>query len=223
MNLPIYIYFLIPCILSGVTVYFQPNAPFYLKLFPVLLVLNIIVEVLSPWMVIRFGSSVELFNFYTAFELSCYIFILREIIVGPIARKIALHLIWIYPLFCIINIFFVQGLHSWHSLSYSIGNLLIVGYAIYYFFELFKRPKAINLIKEPAFWICSGLLFFYTCSFPFLGIVNIIAKAPAVILNNFGSIISVLNILLFSLFTIAFLCRVDFRNWKLRNRLVTGK
>jgi hypothetical protein len=211
MDLPLYIYFLIPCFLLGITVYFQHTAPLYLKLFPILLAINLTVEIGGQWVAFRFGSNVTLFNFYTAFELSFFLFMLREMIVNPRLKRVILILIWGYPLFCIINILFIQKPGNWHSISYGIGNILVVGFAIYYFFELFKRPKAINLLREPAFWICCGLLFFYSCSFPFLGLVNFMGNAPGVIIRNFSSIITLLNILLYVLFTIAFLCRLQFR------------
>jgi hypothetical protein len=210
MSLPLFIYFLIPCILAGITVYFQKNTPLYLKLFPVLLIIMLLVEIAGQWVVREFGSNVTLYNFYTAFELTFFLFLLREMMQGKMVKLIILILLLLYPLFCLINIIFVQGINKWHSNSYVIGNLLIVGLSMYYFFELFKRPKAMKLIAEPAFWICSGLLFFYSCSFPFLGLVNFLTYAPDVIKRNFSTILTLLNILQFILYTIAFLCRLKF-------------
>lgn len=208
MNLPLYLYFLIPCILAGVSVYFQKSSPLYLRLFPVLLTINLILEIVGQWVLKEFGTNVTLFNFYMAFELTAHLLLLREMVVGRTIKRIVFYLVLIYPVICIINIFFIQGLGNWHSISYGIGNILIVGLAIYYFFELFKRPNSINLMREPAFWICSALLFYYMCSFPFLSLANFIVNAPVVILNNFSFILNVLNILQYTLFTIAFLCRV---------------
>ena len=105
----------------------------------------------------------------------------------------------------------MQGLNDWQSYSYLIGNLLIVGLTVYYFFELFKRPTFINLMKEPAFWICSALLFYYMCSFPVLSLVNILEKAPPILRNNLSTLMTLLNIMQYILFSIAFLCRLDFK------------
>jgi hypothetical protein len=63
-------------------------------------------------------------------------------------------------------------------------------------------------VKEPAFWICSGLLFFYTCSFPLFGLWNHLHGLPRIILRNLAAVMQFLNVLLYSLFSIAFLCRI---------------
>lgn len=223
MSLPLYIYFLIPCIFIGISVYFQKATPLYLKLFPLLLILNLIVEIFGQWVVRKYGTNITMFNFYMAFLVTAHMYLLREIVVGKLIKKIVLHLLWIYPVICVVNILFIQGPEYWHSYSYGIGNLLIVGLAVYYFFELFKRPTSINLITEPAFWICSALLFYYACSFPFLSLVNLLTHAHPIILNNLSTILTLLNILQYILFTIAFLCRVKLPNRVSRNNGVVGQ
>ena len=173
-----------------------------------LLAINLVVEIAGQWVVNKYGSNLTMFIFYMAFLLTAHMFLLREMIVGRVAKRIVLYVLWIYPLICLVNMFFVQGMHRWQSYSYCIGNILIVGLSIYYFYELFKRPRAINLVREPAFWICSGLLFYYMVSFPFLSLMNFVTYAPRIITNNFSSILTVLNILQYILFAIAFLCRL---------------
>lgn len=211
MPIPFYIYFLIISILAGVTVYFRKNVPLYLSLLPVFLLITIVVEFIGFWMWNRFGSSTPLFNVYIIFNFSSYLFILREIISDRAFKKISLYAIVSYVAYTLINMFYIQGLNVWNSMSYTLGCLLIVSFCIYYFLELFRKPKSTRLTKEPAFWIVSGLLFFYCCSFPFLGLNNLLNDAPMVLMNNLRSILAVLNVLLYTLFSIAFLCRYNFR------------
>lgn len=207
MPTPIYIYFLIFSMLAGITLYFQRSVPLYLKLLPFFLLISIGVEYVGFWMYRRFGSSVPLYNFYIVFNFCFFLFVLREIISDRNFKKISLFAILTYGGLALLNIFYIQGLEVWNSMSYSLGCLLIVAFCIYYFLELFKKPKSTRLTSEPAFWIVSGLLFFYCCSFPFLGLNNLLHNAPQVLKNNLASILAVLNILLYLLFAIAFLCR----------------
>ncbi len=60
--------------------------------------------------------------------------------------------------YALLNIYFVQ-VNVFPPTTYSLGCLLIVGICIYYFYELFHLPSSVNLLREPAFWICTGLLF----------------------------------------------------------------
>jgi hypothetical protein len=211
MTLLPYLYFLMPCALIGISVYFQKGSPLYLKLLPVLLVINLIVEVIGQRIAKQYGTNIPLFNFYMVFVVTAHMFMLREMVVEKMAKKIVFVLLWLYPPICLVNIFFIQGLSNWQSYSYLIGNLIIVGLTVYYFFELFKRPQFINLMKEPAFWICSALLFYYMCSFPFLSLVNLLHDAPLIILNNLSTFLTLLNIMQYVLFSIAFLCRLNFK------------
>jgi hypothetical protein len=93
-------------------------------------------------------------------------------------------------------------------MTYALGCLLTIFCCVYYFWELFQRPSSVNLGRQPAFWICSGLLFYYTCTFPLYGAINMLKLFPRVILSNLLYILVLLNILLYLSFTIAFLCRL---------------
>lgn len=211
MNWPLYIYFLVPCIIIGISVYFQPSSPLYLRILPVLLIINLFVELSGRWVASKYDSNVPMYNFYMAFLVTAHMFLLREMVVGKLAKKIVYALLWLYPLICLVNIFFIQGIKNWQSYSYLIGNVIVVSLTVYYFFELFRRPTFINLIREPAFWICSALLFYYMGSFPFLGLANLLMSAPPIVRNNLSALLNLLIILQYILFSIAFLCRVKFR------------
>jgi hypothetical protein len=199
--------------IAGFTVYFQRQIPLYLKLFPIYLLVCATVELLAPWMRKNTGSNVPLYNFYMVFNFSFLLFVLREIIVEKLFKKVILFSIIVFVLFSLANIIYVQKPVIWNSMSYALGALLVVAYCIYYFFELFKKPISTKLTREPPFWIVCGLLFFYCCSFPLFGLNNFLADAPLVLLRNLGSILILLNILLYLLFAIAFLCRFNVKNF----------
>jgi hypothetical protein len=211
MELPIYFYVIIISAIAGITIFFQRPKPLYLRLFPFFLVITIVVELVANWMYRRYGSTIALINFYLVLNFCFFLFVLREIISDRIFKRVALIANISYGVLVLFNLFYYQKLNTWNSMSFSLGCLLIVAFCIYYFLELFRNPKSTRLTKEPAFWIVSGLLFFYCCSFPFLGLNNLLDNAPEVLKRNLNNILTVLNILMYSLFTIAFLCRLHFR------------
>lgn len=201
--------FIFISLIVSITLYFQRSVPFYLKPFPLFLFLSLVVEIIGTYLSAKDLPNVHLFSFFMVFEFEFYIYILRIIVQRVNAKRTISYLLWIYPLLALINSLFIQ-VNIFHSISWSIGCLLIVSICIYYFFELFQLPKATNLIRDPAFWICSGLLFFYCCSFPLFGLLNLLYTVPDILLRNMFAILQFLNVLLYTSFSIAFLCRIRF-------------
>jgi hypothetical protein len=212
MHISIYFTLLVVSFLASLSGYFQKNVQTYLRLFPIFLFVTIIVEIVSAWMSSRGKPATTLYNFFSCFEFLFYMYVLRVIIHRPRAKKIVFHIAWIYALLGVANVLFIQKFTSYNSLTYALGCLLIAIICIYYFFELFQLTSSVSLLRLPAFWICAGLLFFYCCSFPIFGLLNYLNHAPAIIKKNIGVIILLLNVFLYSSFTIAFLCRIRARN-----------
>lgn len=202
-----YFAMMIICALAGLAVYFQENIGLYLRLFPVFLLVTILVEIIASYLDAHGKSVVPLYSFFTASEFLFYMYVLKEVIHNKGVKKLIASCLWVYILMVILNALFIQKGTSFTSFPYAIGCLLIVAFCIYYFYELFQLPKAVNLVRQPAFWICSGLLFFYCTSFPIYALFNFLKKSAPTFLKNFGLIVQVLNVFLYSAFTIAFLCR----------------
>lgn len=214
LSFPLYIYFIAISFLVSLTVYLnRRQTPLYLLLFPPFLITTLTVEIIGARLSDRQQPNVWLYNFFTVFEF-CFYLLLVSFIIGNHKMKLVLrYTLLLYAMAASGNIIFIQRIGAFHTVTYSIGCLLIVAACVYYFFELFKIPQAIKLKNTPAFWICSGLLFFYCCGFPLYGLTNFLSSISALVIKNFYAIIIILNIFLYSLFTIAFLCRLKTRKY----------
>jgi len=200
-------YFIAACFLVSLTVYFrQTTSCFFLKLFPPFLLLTLLSELLGSYWESIGKNNLTLYNFFTVFEFCFYLWIISLIINDKKWKGFIRISIPVYTLVAVTNILFIQKMKTFHTMTYVIGCLLIVFFCIYYFFELFRFPQSEKLLKNPAFWICSGLLFFYCCSFPLYGLINSWKHISKFVLSNFGTILTILNFFLYSLFMIAFLC-----------------
>lgn len=214
-SIPIYIIFISISFIVSFNVYKQDNSAFYLKLFPPYLGLTLLIEIVGNYLVNRNIETYILYNIFGVVEFAFFLFILSKIIQNKVMRRIISITLILNALISLGNLLLFQT-DSYASISYSVGSLLVVIFCIYYFFELFRYPKFVNLVKEPSFWICSGLLFYFCCSFPLLGLTTFLESIPEVLLNHFFILLNVLNISLYSLFIIAFLCRIKTRNYILR-------
>jgi hypothetical protein len=208
MNFPALLIEII-CLLASITLFLQASIPRYLKSFPFFIAITIIVEITASSLKDSFTINL-MYCFFTAFEFVYYLLIIKYIIYNQIIKRIISWILIVYPVLVVIDVFYIQP-REFHSITYSLGCLLVVTASIYYFFEIFQSKYSVNLVKEPAFWICTALLFYYCCTFPLFGVWNLLKGLPGIILKNLNTILTILNYLLYSLFSIAFLCRVRVR------------
>ena len=194
--------------LAALTIFRGPRTPVYLKIFSVWLFLNLVMEIISNYQSYHEINNVFFVDLLTVLDFTFYIYLVREIIRSPQVKRIMLYCLILYPAIFLVNILLIQGSVVFHSMTYALGCLLIIFSCIFYLWEMFQRTYSVNLARQPEFWICSGLLFYYTCTFPFYGTTNLVMALPKVILRNLLFIFELLNILLYLSFTIAFLCRL---------------
>jgi hypothetical protein len=202
--LPIYFYWIALSFIVSLFVYSDKSRPF-LKLFPPFLFATLAAEFTGSYLIYIKEDNTYVYNFFSVIEFCFYVYLISLIIVNVKAKKIIRISGILYAVISLVNILFFQGMQNFHTVTYSLGCLVIVAVCIYYFLELFRLPKSVKLSRNPAFWICSGLLFFYCCGFPLYAFLNFWAKFRWMA-QSFTHIFDILNLFLYSLFTIAFLC-----------------
>src|SRR5580704_7577502 len=195
-------------LLSSFTLYFQPIQQIYLKLFPFFLFSIGILSAIIGYLFFKGKSNVFFYNIYTTLEFCFYFFVMSQIILNRKIKRIIYFFLYAYPIVEIVNIFFIQKTTTFTNVTYSIGCLLIVLSSIWYFFELFQLSYTINLLTDSNFWVCSGLMFYYVCNFPIFSLLNFLKTPSTIIVINVTIITNILDVLLYTSFTIAFLCRL---------------
>lgn len=203
--IPEYAYFIALSLLTSLFVHKKMGMT-YLRMFPPFLMLTLIIEIYSSYRGSIGKNNMPVYNFFSVLEFCFYLFVISLIIKNNKVKKVIRISAFIYSAIAIINILFIQGIRSFHTTTYSGGCLLVVTYCIYYFYELFRTPHTGKLEYNPAFWICTGLLFFYCCGFPLYAFIHYWIHSGGLVINSFEMITTILNIFLYCLFTIAFLC-----------------
>jgi hypothetical protein len=172
---------------------------------------TLFIEIYSTLLADNGQVTVPVYNISTTIEVVYYLWVFREILKKVLQKKILLLAMIGYPVISLIDLLFIQQPGNFHSVSYAIGCLLIILFSIIYFYDLFTNPKAIILHNEPAFWITTGLLLFYSVSFPLFVSTNLMKFFSSVLAKNVDYILIVLNVFLYLLFSIAFLCRIKIK------------
>jgi hypothetical protein len=199
----------------SLSLFLKRPVPLYLRFFPLyffcLVTMNTIISYTSS---LGIHNNI-LTNTWTIGEVCFYFFILREIITSAKMKKVMVYALLIYPLFALINIFFIQHNELFNSVNFTIGCILVVIFCIYYFVELFQKAEVQSLTRSPGFWIVSGILFNNVLVFPMFAMLSFFdavtkssSHASRLILDNVNSIFDIISILTYLLYSIGFLCRI---------------
>lgn len=203
------IYFVILGIsfLISSTVYWRKDAPAYFKFFPPFLLLTIIVEFAGRIMAQSNVPNIPLYAVFLPSEFVFYFLILSYIIQSARWKKLIRHSCWVYSIMILASIVWV-GINSFPTIIYSVGCILLISFCSRYFYETFEMPNSSNPLREPNFWIVCALFIFYGGSLPVWIATNLMYDFSDNTLHLLSTILLSLNYILYSSFTIAFLCNL---------------
>jgi len=92
------------------------------------------------------------------------------------------------------------------SLSYTVGNAVILILVLCYFYTLLLSAGILHFKSDIMFWISAGLLIFYLGTFPYYGLYNTMAKHYMGSFISYTWVMIFLNYAMYILFTIGFIC-----------------
>lgn len=132
-----------------------------LKWFIPYLFFLVVIELSAVYMVqVLKLHSTPLYNISIPIEYSFYAYLFYEHLQGPIIKKTAKLLVILIPTVCAANLLFGQGFKGFNSTNLLLSSTIVLLLCCAYFVDLFRRDEEISLLREPMFWITTGVLFF---------------------------------------------------------------
>lgn len=142
------------------------------------------------------------YNIYTFFEIICIGYFFYLVLEGRFIK----HLVAFFSLILIILNLYYTFENFWLSACNVFVYLLIGIYhivlAMVFFTQILMSNKA--FFNEPAFYIVTGLLFYYAGGFMLSGLIDILVEKNIYIARKVFTLKHLLNIIQYSLFAIAF-------------------
>jgi hypothetical protein len=208
-----YLVLIVISFLASLSVYIQKDNAIYFKVFPVFLLVTFLVEMIARQIGLTGGSNLWLYNIWSALEFGFYLYFFSAIYRNQSAKRTALYAMLGYLLVAFVNIFLIQGLKRFHTYTFMLGCVLVIAFGASYFFQLIRVPQAGKLSRNPAFWITAGLMIYYCCDLPVFGAMNYMTNLSRSTTNKLLVVYNFMNIILYSFFTVAFLCRMNLRKY----------
>jgi len=210
MNFPAY-YIVLSIAFIVSLVFYKKIKPAYFRLCCPYLLMNLVVETYGIISKSQGKSNYWIYNISTTIEFGFYFFIFYINLTNQNVRR---YIVWVSILFfpfCFINIFFIQGINHFHSITFLAGSFFLICLSVLYFQDqIIKENEFLkNPLKEKMFWIATGVLFFYSVGFFNLGLFEIIHVHNSLLKTVTDLLLNLLNIFLYCTFIIAFLIGND--------------
>lgn len=112
---------------------------------------------------------------FSILEFASITYFLSLIVNNNLARKLFLISIAPFSIYAITD--YVMGNKNvFNNHSHIVSSFLFILYIIYFFFEKMRRVTATPLYQTRVFWVCVGLLLYFTGSFFFILFINVPKK-----------------------------------------------
>jgi hypothetical protein len=146
-----------------------------------------------------------IYNLSTTIEFAFYYYVYYRTLNTPSYKKIiSVYAAFFFP-FAIFNMFLIQGMDHFHTHGYLTGSIFLIVLVLLYLREVFLTIELRNPLKEKIFWISTGVLFFYIGSFFQMGFFEYIFNSPSASIRYvFDALLNFLNVILYTMFIIAF-------------------
>ncbi|HCT23515.1 MAG TPA: hypothetical protein DIW54_09360 [Chitinophagaceae bacterium] len=150
------------------------------------------------------------YNIYNIFEVNIYLLILSNLLSGTFSRKAITIFIIVFNAIAITRLLFINDPNEFDSLAYAIGCFFVCCSCTFYYYELFTIQYAVNLIREPSFWLVTALFFYFVVGVPIYGVLFQMDDPSSIILADYMVIINSVNFISYFLINIALVCQIRY-------------
>jgi hypothetical protein len=115
--------------------------------------------------------------------------------------------LWLlFPLFCIVNILFLQGIDRHNTYSRPLEAIMFIALSVCYWWYAGNEESSDAWTSVPVNWILSGLLLYFSSSFFLFVFSNYLAGKYSLSVNELvWNIHATLVVIMYFLFTIGFI------------------
>lgn len=214
----VYYIYIIPLLISAISSVraFRLKWPLSYRWFSIFLFTTLLVEVFAIlwkdylylhkttyW---KFSiHNIWLYNIYFLPQYLFYLFFYYSVITLPTVKRIIRVISPLFILFCILNMIVIQGLYTPNNYTLIVCCLIMIWLTASYFFQLLMQKKLVSLRHEPLVWISCGAFLFHMGCLPFFIWFNTLVTASNAKAYSFLGIAVVLNSIMYSSYSIAFL------------------
>ena len=182
-----------------------------LKVFPYLLGISLFTEILAEVMAVYDLNYYLLYHFYVPIEYSMWGAYFYLTIDQKKIKQLILFSVFLFSGVCLFLSLKAVTIQKFPSVQLNIESILLVILAVVTIFTI-KVEQNRSIFVRPVFWVCSGVLIYYTGITSFMGMYNFILVANKELLNLLRIYLLIVpNCILYTCLSIAFLCTMKMK------------
>jgi hypothetical protein len=139
------------------------QTPAYVKLLFYFLVISALVNATCIIMARNNLPNLWMIHIQTILESFLLLWFFKYIIRNPAIRKVIKVLMIGFPLFCVFNLLFIQGIQSFPSYTRPFEALIFITLCMIYWGQ--QSDENISWAANPASWFVTGLLLYFSGAF----------------------------------------------------------
>jgi hypothetical protein len=185
----------------------QPKS--HWRYFPIFLIILGILDKCGLYIYRFLGDSIGIYYYYSLiiipYQIIYYLYILNKSMLTD--KKIHYIGLAVYFLSIIAEIAIFKDYKNPYflSLSYTIGNLVLLANILRYFYQLSSSDKILSFFREKMFWVSLGLLIFWLGALPFYGLFNLLNTDYPNVFSYYYRVMFVFNYSMYTCFLISFI------------------
>ena len=151
-------------------------------------------------------SNLWLYNSFLIPQYLLYMAVYYKALHSNKIRTIILLLAVGYAVFAMVNIFFLQGIHNIESYTLAMADGIVIFMTVAWFNQILREKEIIRLTMHPMVWISVGAFIFHAANLPYILSLDFLIHNDISLAIALFNIFLALNCIMYSLYTIAFLC-----------------
>jgi hypothetical protein len=141
---------------------YRPYNPRYMRSFPLYCLVNLLSEIIAYLFPAQMGLIYNLFN---GFELVYFAYFLTRVIDSRRVKR----LVWLLIPLGFLVIYLVQAdFQKVSAVSILLESVILMIPGLTYFHEIFLTKWVGNLLREPSFWMVTGIVFYIFLQIPII-------------------------------------------------------
>lgn len=157
----------VPIIIAAL-VWQRLNKP--LRLAALICTMNLLFETSGNFLGYKNISNIWLYNFSDLMRFTLWLVFFYLIFIGR-QSKFVFMLLMLFPCFWLLALWF-QPVTEFQTLSFVIGSILILLCCFLFLLNEYQSESTERITLSAYFWICIGLLIYYSLNLPFIGLYN---------------------------------------------------